>query len=216
MPNSGQEYADEQALIKMYKELWGFSDAEAKEEAATVVARGPSSPIYKARMESAWQHLQQVDPNNKLFETAKAPFPESAPWDSKATAAQAALNERRQKLATPPSATPPSTSPNVDLHTMYKFYNQGMNLEPKVAMHLAAEDYKRGLQSKAMDAVAVQPQAPTPQPTLSSTAPSSMIPVPPAPVPPTPAAPTPQHLDDANFSSWQQYAQFLGYPIRRR
>lgn len=108
--------------------------------------------------------------------------------------AQDALNQRREKL----SAIPPSTKPDVDLGTMYKFYHDGMNLDPKSAMHLAAEDYQRGIQSKAYG----NAKAETPQPPPH---------VPIAPTPLKPAAPTHAHLEDANLSAWQTLAQYLGY-----
>lgn len=244
MPATGKEYADEQALIKLYTEAWGLKQKDAEEEASTIMKRGPSSPIYQNRMTLAWQHAQVTDQAGKLQNTAESPFPEAsmadpAQVDPAAYKAQQALNARRAALGPEPAqpgliapvnpnpnpeasmADPKQVDPaayqaqdalnqrkaklrampNVDLGDMYQFYRNGLGFAPEDAMGHAAEEYQRGLRSKAYENSKEQP----PQP-----------PVPIAPIPMKPAAVTPAHLEDANLSSWQQLANYLGYSARKR
>jgi hypothetical protein len=194
IPQSGKEYADKEVLIRMYKDLWGFTDTEAQSEAENIFARGPSSDVYKNRMEMAWNHLQRTDPNNKLFETASAPFPESAMADPrladpKAYAAQEQLNQRRAAL----SKLPPTAK--VGFEPMYQFYRNGLGLSEEEAINQASAQYLKGS-------------------TITSTPQPEPAPISPGPL--KPAAPTPHHLEDANLSSWQSLAQMLGYGPPRK
>jgi hypothetical protein len=73
---------------------------------------------------------------------------------------------------------------------MYQFYRNGLGLAPDDAMKRASADYQQGLANA-----------------------NPTVPISPAPI--KPAAKTPAHLEDANLSSWQSLANFLGYQNAR-
>lgn len=176
--------ATRQALVEFYTELWGLKPDDAAEEADNILQRGPTSPIYQDRVQSAWAHMQNKDRG--------------------ANEAQTALNDRRNQLSL--NQTPPlpswSAQPDPQAAAAQSALNQrrGALANPDLASQNAQSDLNQRREQLALQATPPMPASPPPI----------------SPMPLKPAAATPQHLEDANLSSWQALAQFLGYSAPRK
>lgn len=230
MPNQDDNTDDLDNLIDFYHKVWGLKPSEAANQAFEDQRRGPKSSVWTNRVKQAsdWKAkhpnkppASQADYPAAPYDPAMNPYGAGAPKPMEPNPESAMADPRYGApkpsiYMSPPPAGNPNPNPESAMGTlpskpkagfedMYQFYRNGLHLSPEEAIKRASADYSQSL--------ANNPPPPPPPPQPTSPVPP---PVPVAPMPLKPAAQTPHHLEDANLSSWQALAQYMGYSPPRR